>query len=64
MICCHGLICHLYPGYSPFSLFHHITSISDWRLVNVFGHAASAYDEDLKTLVETAFRASNKKIVL
>ncbi|KAK2942400.1 hypothetical protein BLNAU_22688 [Blattamonas nauphoetae] len=56
--CCHGLICHLYPGYSPFSLFHHITSISDWRLVNVFGHAASAYDEDLKTLVETAFRAA------
>ncbi|KAK2942064.1 hypothetical protein BLNAU_23029 [Blattamonas nauphoetae] len=33
-------------------------SLSDWRLVNVFGHAASAYDEDLKTLVETAFRAA------
>ncbi|KAK2942052.1 hypothetical protein BLNAU_23043 [Blattamonas nauphoetae] len=31
---------------------------TDWRLVNVFGHAASAYDEDLKTLVETAFRAA------
>ncbi|KAK2960047.1 putative Phosphatidylcholine-sterol acyltransferase [Blattamonas nauphoetae] len=37
----------------------------DWRLVNVFGHAATAYYEDLKKLVETAFRANNnKKVVL
>ncbi|KAK2951314.1 hypothetical protein BLNAU_13801 [Blattamonas nauphoetae] len=47
----------------------------DWRLVNVFGHVATAYYEDLKTRDEPAFRAcvplfpiphsnNNKKVVL
>ncbi|KAK2943702.1 hypothetical protein BLNAU_21353 [Blattamonas nauphoetae] len=47
----------------------------DWRLVNVFGHVATAYYEDLKTRDRPAFRAcvplfpiphsnNNKKVVL
>ncbi|KAK2943341.1 hypothetical protein BLNAU_21766 [Blattamonas nauphoetae] len=57
---------HVFTPLSPNLAFPCHQSFSyDWRLVNVFGHVATAYYEDLKTRDEPAFRANNnKKVVL
>ncbi|KAK2964705.1 hypothetical protein BLNAU_5 [Blattamonas nauphoetae] len=55
---------HVFTPLSP-NLAFPLPSEYDWRLVNVFGHVATAYYEDLKTRDEPAFRANNnKKVVL